>query len=154
MRKGAPGMTHSLPVLMRLRPCGMATGTIVAFAAIAGCQPQLVHPDPSPRVPTASIPAPASPVVVGSPEPLGAGPAGTAAAPTSSAMGLPRVPADQIVDLPRPAGESVYHEIVRGESLSSVAQKYGLSTDRLRKANGLPESAVLQPGQLLYIPPQ
>lgn len=41
------------------------------------------------------------------------------------------------------------HRVKRGESLSSIAAKYGITIDRLCKLNGLRRNAVLHPGQIL-----
>lgn len=44
------------------------------------------------------------------------------------------------------------HKVVKGESLTSVAKKYGTSVSRLATANDLKPSAGLRIGQILHIP--
>jgi len=45
----------------------------------------------------------------------------------------------------------VYHSVRRGENLSSIARRYGVSTAELRAANSLSGSTI-QPGQQLLVP--
>lgn len=44
------------------------------------------------------------------------------------------------------------HKVKNGDTLWDIAQKYNVSVDSLRRANGLSKKAVLQPGQKLVIP--
>lgn len=44
------------------------------------------------------------------------------------------------------------HIVMRGETLSAIAQQYGVSTDRLRQANGLADANSLRAGAVLQIP--
>lgn len=46
-----------------------------------------------------------------------------------------------------------YYKVRRGDTLSSVAQKYGLSTKELSKLNGLRSSRTIKTGQVLRVPP-
>ncbi|WP_423923975.1 LysM peptidoglycan-binding domain-containing protein [Frigoribacterium sp. 2-23] len=50
-----------------------------------------------------------------------------------------------------PAAAST-HTIARGDTLSSIAKKYGVSTSALLSANGLGLSSIIYPGQSLAIP--
>jgi N-acetylmuramoyl-L-alanine amidase len=50
-----------------------------------------------------------------------------------------------------PAGSSVRYVIARGDTLSGIASRYGVPTQRLRSANGL-RSDVIRIGQTLLIP--
>jgi membrane-bound lytic murein transglycosylase D len=43
------------------------------------------------------------------------------------------------------------HTVVRGESLSVIARKYGLAVDELRKRNGIRSKAVITPGTVLKL---
>ncbi len=45
----------------------------------------------------------------------------------------------------------IYYTVLQGESLYSISQRYGFTVDRFRRMNGLPENAVLQPGQQLVV---
>lgn len=49
------------------------------------------------------------------------------------------------------AGKSAIHRVRRGDTLSRIASRYGVSTDALRRANGLRSSKVFS-GQRLRIP--
>ena len=44
------------------------------------------------------------------------------------------------------------HRVERGQTLTHIARRYGVSVDRLRAANGLRESSSLRAGQVLRIP--
>jgi len=44
------------------------------------------------------------------------------------------------------------HRVRRGETLASIARRYGVSTDRLRRANKIRNSNVIRIGQVLKIP--
>jgi LysM repeat protein len=47
-----------------------------------------------------------------------------------------------------------YHEVKAGETLDSLAIKYGLSKSKIAEENRLPSSAKLIPGQRIFIPKQ
>ncbi|MGD9039456.1 MAG: LysM domain-containing protein [Desulfobacteraceae bacterium] len=57
--------------------------------------------------------------------------------------------------LTRPVNSSAksrtYHEVRRGETLSRIAQKYGLSVERLCRLNKITSKTVIRPGQRLLI---
>lgn len=59
-----------------------------------------------------------------------------------------------ILGLPAPATAAIFHTVVPGESLSSIAVADGLSVEQLAAANGLPPTAELFAGSQLAIPPQ
>ncbi len=44
-----------------------------------------------------------------------------------------------------------YHTVRKGESLSSISKQYGISTEELRKLNGLSRNQPVQTGQKLLI---
>jgi membrane-bound lytic murein transglycosylase D len=46
----------------------------------------------------------------------------------------------------------VHHNVRRGDTLSSIARRYGVSMESLRAANDL-RGSVIHPGQSLFIPP-
>ncbi|HUV37517.1 MAG TPA: N-acetylmuramoyl-L-alanine amidase, partial [Patescibacteria group bacterium] len=46
---------------------------------------------------------------------------------------------------------AVTHVVSDGETLWGIAQKYGISMERLRALNGLGKSSTIVPGQKLYI---
>jgi len=51
---------------------------------------------------------------------------------------------------PRVAGRT--HQVRKGETLSTIARRYGVSTDGLRRANGIRGNNVIRIGQRLKIP--
>lgn len=89
-------------------------------------------------------------------------PATTILAPTSvpvqptevdpgSAGGLRHVPIDSVFQ-PHPPLEQTYHDVKAGDSLSTIAKRYGTTVSAIQQANGLDAKAVLAPGQMLLIP--
>ncbi|HPO12555.1 MAG TPA: LysM peptidoglycan-binding domain-containing protein [Candidatus Hydrogenedentes bacterium] len=46
-----------------------------------------------------------------------------------------------------------YYKVHRGDTLSTIAQKYGVSTKELSKLNGLRSSRIIRTGQVLRVPP-
>ncbi len=52
---------------------------------------------------------------------------------------------------PSPAVEQKYHTVRSGESLYTIAKKYGISTDRLCKLNKITSKEPIQPGQKLLV---
>ena len=57
-------------------------------------------------------------------------------------------------DLARPVvtAQKRVHHVVRGDTLWSIAHRYGTALDALRRANGLSASSVIKVGQVLRIP--
>jgi membrane-bound lytic murein transglycosylase D len=49
-----------------------------------------------------------------------------------------------------PSGRTFYHTVGRGESMSSIARRYGVSAEDLRRWNGVVQNAV-RPGQRLRV---
>jgi murein DD-endopeptidase MepM/ murein hydrolase activator NlpD len=47
--------------------------------------------------------------------------------------------------------KAVYHTVKTGESISTIARKYGLTWVQLRKLNNLPQNVILQPGKKLRV---
>ena len=47
--------------------------------------------------------------------------------------------------------KAVYHTVKKGESISTIAKKYGLTWVQLRKLNNLPQNVILQPGKKLRV---
>lgn len=128
-----------------------AAGLVVGMAGmllggVAGCGPQLVEPggtqSPRSAPPTLDIPA-------RRPAPAANNAMGNA---PSTLEDLPRVPADSVIREAPDSGPARYHEVVSGDTLSSIARRYGTTVERLVSENGLQRDGVLLPGQLLYIP--
>lgn len=78
----------------------------------------------------------------------------TNAAPAPAATPAPAAPADtNAAAAMAPTERPSTYTIVKGDSLWSVAHKYGTTVVKLRKANNLKKHALLHPGQVLQIPP-
>jgi len=65
---------------------------------------------------------------------------------------LTTAPAPVAVATPAPAASSGTYTIVRGDTLSAIASKHGVSTASLIAANGLAWTSIVFPGQTLRIP--
>jgi diadenylate cyclase len=50
--------------------------------------------------------------------------------------------------------EKRYHEVGSGETLWSISQRYGITIEKLRKLNGLPQGAIIHPGDRLLLGPE
>lgn len=86
-------------------------------------------------------------------------PSGAEGLPTESAADQPQptaVPvATALVAQPTPisGGDgSIQHTVQPGDTLSSIAQRYGTTVDALMQANGLNSTDQIYPGQVLNIP--
>ena len=62
------------------------------------------------------------------------------------------VQTESVIQLPTESQNETYHTVQANETLGSIANRYGVSVDRLRTANGLDASGSLQVRQLLFIP--
>ncbi len=58
-----------------------------------------------------------------------------------------------IVPTDRPRSEVLTYKVTGGDTLSTIADKYGVSADTIKWANSMSESAAIQPGTDLKIPP-
>ena len=72
--------------------------------------------------------------------------------PTLETPEIQQVPAESVLSLPNESNSEKYHTVQSGETLSSISKRYGVSSEKLRAANGLDASATLKSQQLLYIP--
>jgi membrane-bound lytic murein transglycosylase D len=61
-----------------------------------------------------------------------------------------RIPAER--STPARASAARSHKVERGQTLTHIARRYGVSLERLRAANGLGRSSSLRAGQVLRIP--
>lgn len=59
--------------------------------------------------------------------------------------------AQQVQPAPQPTKAIRTHKVKKGETAYKIAKKYGISVDKLLKANGLSKKATLRPGQILKI---
>lgn len=71
-----------------------------------------------------------------------------AASASAKTKTLPFVPQGTISQ-----GEKRYHKVIQGETLYSIAKKYGLSVDKARRLNNLKKDQPIQPGQKLLVAP-
>ncbi len=53
----------------------------------------------------------------------------------------------------KPRAEIIEYQVAGGDTLSGIAQKYGISVDTIRWANDLSDKATIKPGQIIKIPP-
>ena len=108
-----------------------------SFAApVLLVQAQTVAPaDASSSSATPASAAPATPAPA-APTPPVAAPADTNAAPATT-----------------PEERPTSYTIAKGDSLWSIAHKYGTTVVKLRTLNNLKKGALLHPGQVLQIPP-
>ncbi|TXT25058.1 MAG: hypothetical protein FD138_3001 [Planctomycetota bacterium] len=79
-------------------------------------------------------------------------PANSSGLPTLEAPEIQQVPAESVLNLPSDSKSATYHTVQSGETLTSISKRYGVSTEKLRAANGLDASAKLKSQQLIFIP--
>lgn len=113
----------------------LSGGVLICWVLI-GCGSPVVDPGRAPR-----------PMV-----PIQVQPTPNEGSPSWNSAEIPQVPVDSVMTLPQEATSATYHSVQSGETLASVAKKYGVSADKLRSANGLDGSSVLKAKQLLFIP--
>lgn len=112
--------------------------------------PDAIAPTPiSTPVPVAQIPQP--PVNIPPPQPQ-AQPI-VEAQPPPVVVTPPPEPAPVPVPTPLPAARSSEHVVVRGDSFSTIAKKYGVTTRAIGDANPGVDSTRLKIGQKLTVPP-
>jgi LysM repeat protein len=63
----------------------------------------------------------------------------------------PKPPAASKAQAPSPAKR--YHEVKKGETITSIAKRYGMSAEELRRINNLSPKAALSVGQKLAVVP-
>ena len=107
--------------------CALAFALLVAPAILARAQT---------AVDTSSNAAPSAPAAIVTPAPVVPAPADTNA-PAATA----------------PTERPSTYTIASGDSLWTIAHKFGTTVVKLRKANNLKKGALLHPGQVLQIPP-
>ncbi len=79
-------------------------------------------------------------------------PANSSGLPTLEAPEIQQIPAESVLNLPSDSQSATYHTVQSGETLTSISKRYGVSTEKLRAANGLDTSAKLKSQQLIFIP--
>lgn len=91
--------------------------------------------------------------LLASPSPL----ATTTAPPTATPIPTPSAtptakPAPTAKPTPTPAPTPLVHRVRRGETLTAIAERYGVTIEAISKANGLLDPNLIVVGQLLVIP--
>ena len=118
----------------------MRRQALLGLCLMVGCGRPVVDPrGPGPIIPTQSLPPSSSRV------------------PSWQTSGVLNsevqpVQTESVIQLPTESQNETYHSVQAGETLASVAKRYGVSVEGLRTANGLDASSLLQARQLLFIP--
>lgn len=76
----------------------------------------------------------------------------TAPAEAAPLLSLPATAAPVEAAAARPSAEKTMHVVVAGESLGTIARKYGVTVGELAKANNITDPAKIRLGQQLTIP--
>jgi LysM repeat protein len=118
---------------------------VMPVVAAAGCGSPVVNPGNTTT--RAVVPPGVRPIPQSLPQPQE-----RLDAPVADRSGIPQVPAESVITLPHESSSARYHTVQPGETLSSIAKRYGLTVENLRTSNGLDAATVLQPQQLLFIP--
>lgn len=132
----------------------------LVIAAASGCGPMWYGPPPptyppGQRVPPTQLQQPT--LAPSNPAPLqvpGSTPPSTfqGGAAAGSLNEVPDASAGQVLAVPTPRSTSRYHDVQPGETLTSIARKYGVTVEALKTANVFDNNPVLQPGQVILIP--
>ena len=138
--RAAPGDTTAAPVtISTVGSVGQAPSSAADLPTSGAAQAE--------ARPAAS---PASGASIAAAPPLGS--TAAAGAPTPTPM-LPPVPASDEQGTAASAGGSRIHIVEGGDTLNKIAQRYGVTVEALREANGLGDRArVLRIGERLVIP--
>lgn len=120
------------------RLAGFVWTVSLAAVSVIGCGSPVVDPGRSVNRLPPPIQQPASP-----------NPSGL---PVLEAPEIQQVPAESVFQMPKESNAATYHSVEAGETLTDIAKRYGVSSDKLRSANGLDASAKLKSQQLLYVP--
>lgn len=65
---------------------------------------------------------------------------------------IPEVSPDEVFIPPRSAATTTYHRVGPGDSVASLARKFGVTAEQLRKANAWSTDPDLKPGDMVQIP--
>jgi LysM repeat protein len=70
----------------------------------------------------------------------------------SQLKNVPEVQASSVITLPKAESTEHYHEVLAGDTLTSIARQYQSSVEKILKSNGFSRDVRIKPGQLLHIP--
>lgn len=133
--------------------------------AVSGCGPMRYGPPPPTLPPGQNLPpsqfqqptmVPTNPAPLQ--VPAGQTPGGEApatfqnGAPGTSLNNVPDADVGQVLTVPTPKSTSTYHDVREGETLSSIALKFGVTVEALKTANVFDGDPVLKPGDVILIP--
>lgn len=131
-----------------------SASTIWMIVVGVGCSSSVIGPDRNARAipPGYTAPGVTNSVPAGPPQALLppnaiSGPA-TQVVPEGE---LQHIPLEKVY-APTSRDEAQYHEVQSGDTLSTIARRYGTTANAIERANGLGTSAPLVPGQQLFIP--
>lgn len=113
-------------------------------------QPQ-VTPTPVVQATTVLAPSP-TPPPTGTPEGTPAGTPGISPTPGGTPTAMPTATATPGPSPTPPAPEFTEYTVQQGDSLSSIAQRFGTTVDELARINGLADPNTLSVGQKLKVP--
>ncbi|MEA3408395.1 MAG: LysM domain-containing protein [Chloroflexota bacterium] len=146
-----PRVVSVLPLMALLLGCARAKPprTVTVPEALGRPESEIVEESASPQSATSGVsayPSPATPT----PSPI---PSATLF-PTAIAIPTigPTTTTSPPTPISSPTGEAV-HVVKRGETLYSIARRYGVSVEALAHANGLRTPNTIYAGQRLVIPP-
>jgi len=128
----------------------IATANGISVNSVLSIGQELIIPGHSAEGPAATATPTATTPPTDTPEPTSA-PGATAVAPTSTPPTPGASPtAAETAGTPAPA--QVIHTVARGDTLSSIAVKYDVASERIAAANGIGVNSLLRIGQELIIP--
>ncbi len=123
----------------------LSSSSCLLLLVTIGCGPTYMRPPTTlqqPPVYPAPMQVPASPRPAVPPD----------GATARSLSEIPEANPSDVFLPPRSTPTSNYHRVVTGETLSSLAKRYGVSVEELRKANAWSADHQLRDGDLVQIP--
>ncbi len=130
-----PWILGAVVVLSLAVVAGLGTAYLVSVFRAAP-PPRTALPPATPTAPLTRTPVPTADV---------------SAAPSSAATDEPE-PSEEPVATAGPDGTPLVHVVQRGESISLIAQEYGVTIEAIIELNELANPNVIVPGQELLIP--
>jgi len=125
--------------------------TVALMVSLVGCErpKKSKSSGMTTAVPTAdaSVVVSASPTVVSTAEETP-----TSAVETPSPTSVPQEPSPTLPATDTPLPGTVNYTVQRGDTLYSIAQRYNVTVDELKAANGITDAGALEVGQILIIP--